>query len=58
MFQYLFEIAQHFLKLFFRGCEQKHVVGKSQVREAVVVVVAQVDSHSFFLLLTLDIVFQ
>ena len=42
------EVAQHFLKQFFRGCEQKHVVGKPQVREAVVVVVAQVDSHSFF----------
>ena len=33
----------------FGGCEQKHVVGKPQVREAVVVVVAQVDSNSFFL---------
>ena len=44
------EIAQHFLKLFFRGCEEKHVAGKPQVREAVVVVVAEVNSHSLFLL--------
>ena len=36
------------LKLFFGGCEQKHVVGEPQVCEAVVVVVTQVDSHSFF----------
>ena len=46
------------LKLFFGGCEQKHVVGKPQIREAVVVVVAQVDSHSFFLLPALGDVFQ
>ena len=51
-------IAQNFLKLFFGCCEQKHVVGKPQVREAVVVVVAEVDSHSFFLLPALDVVFQ
>ena len=52
------EFAQNLMKLFFRGCEQKHVVGKPQVREAVMVVVTQVDSHSFFLLQALDVVFQ
>ena len=48
VFRTFIEFAQHFLKLFFGGCKQEHVVGKSQVCEAVVVVVAQVDSHSFF----------
>ena len=57
-FRTSFEFAQHVLKLFYRGCEQKHVVGKPQVREAVMVVVTQVDSHSFFLLPALDVVFQ
>ena len=31
------------------GCEQHHVVGKSQVRQAVSFLVAQVNSHSLFL---------
>ena len=42
------EFAQDFLKLFFGGCKQEHVVGKSHVCEALVVVVTQLDSHSFF----------
>ena len=57
-FSTFLDIAQHFLKLFFGGCEQKHVVGNPQVREAVVVVVAQVDSHSLFLQQALAVVFQ
>ena len=44
------EFIHHVPQLFFGGCEQHHVVGKSQVREAVSVLVAQVNSHSFFLL--------
>ena len=32
----------------FGSCKQHHVVGKSQVREAVAVMVAQVNSHSLF----------
>ena len=44
------EFIHHISQLFFGGCEQHHVVGKSQVREAVSVLVAQVNSHSFFLL--------
>ena len=47
-FSTFLEFVQHFLKLILGGCEQKHVVGEPQVCEAVVVVVAQVDSHSFF----------
>ena len=35
----LLEFIHHFLYLFFGGCKQHHVVGKSQVREAVAVVV-------------------
>ena len=35
------EFVQHISQLFFGGCEQHHVVGKSQVREAVSVMVAQ-----------------
>ena len=45
-----FEITHHFPYLFFGCCKQHHVVGKWQVREAVSVMVAQVNSHSFFLL--------
>ena len=37
-------------QVFFGSCEQHRVVGKSQLREAVMIMVAQVDSHSFFLL--------
>ena len=44
----LLEFAHHAPYLFFGGCEQHHVVGKSQVRQAVSFLVAQVDSHSFF----------
>ena len=44
------EFIHHIPQLFFGGCEQHHVVGKSQVREAVSVLVAQVNSQSFFLL--------
>ena len=57
-FSAFLEVAQHFLKLFFGGCEQKYVVGEPQVCEAVLVVVAQVDSHSFFLLPALGDFFQ
>ena len=46
-FSTFLEVAQHFLKLFFGGGKQEHVVSKSHVCEAVVVVVAHVDSHSF-----------
>ena len=49
-FSTFLEFVHHFLKLFFGCCELKHVVGEPQVCEAVVVVVTQVDSHSFFLL--------
>ena len=42
------EIVHHILQLFFGGCKQHHVVGKSQVREAVSFLGAQVNSHSFF----------
>ena len=52
------EFVQHFLKLILGGCEPEHVVGEPQVCEAVVVVVAQVDSHSFFLLPALGDFFQ
>ena len=53
-FRTFLEITQHFLKLLFTGCEQQHVVGKPQIREAVVVVVALTDSHSLFLLPSLE----
>ena len=53
----LLEFIHHFLYLFFGDCKQHHVVGKSQVREAVTVLVAQVYSHPFFLLPTLYFVF-
>ena len=46
-FSTLLEFAQHFSKLFFGGCKQKHVVGKSHVCEAVMVIVTQVNSHTF-----------
>ena len=57
-FSTFLEFAQHFLKLISRGCEQKHVAGKPQVREAVMIVVTQLNSHSFFLLPARNIVFQ
>ena len=44
----LLELTHHFPYLFIGGCKQHHVVGKSQVREAVTVLVAQVCSHPFF----------
>ena len=47
-FSTFLEFSQHLLKLFFGGCKQEHVVGKSQNRQAVVVVVAQESSHCFF----------
>ena len=46
----LLEFTHHFPYLFFGGCNKHHVVGKSQVREAVAVMVAQEYSHSFSLL--------
>ena len=52
------EFAQQFTKLFSGRCKQEHVVGKPQVREAVMVVVTQVDSHTFFLLPARNVVFQ
>ena len=52
------EITHHFPYLFFECCEQHHVVGKSQVREAVMIMVAQVYSHPFFLLPSLNFVLQ
>ena len=58
LFSTFLEFVQHFLKLILGGCEQKHVVGEPQVCEAVVVVVAQVDSHSFLLLPALGDFFQ
>ena len=51
------EFAHHVPYLFFGGCEQHHVVCKSQVRQAVSFLVAQVNSHSFFLLPSLYYVF-
>ena len=57
-FSAFLEFLHQFLKLFFGCCEQQHVVGESQVFEAVVVVVAQVDSHSFFLVPALGDFFQ
>ena len=44
------EFVHHIPQLFFGGSEQHYVVCKSQVREAVSFLVAQVNSHSFFLL--------
>ena len=44
---YFLEFTQHFPYLFFGCCEHHHVVGKSQIREAVMIVVAQVYTHSF-----------
>ena len=44
------EFTHHVPQLFFGGCEEHHVVGKSQV-EALSVLVAQVNSHSFFFFL-------
>ena len=58
LFSTFLEFVRHVLKLFFGCCEQWHVVGEPQVCEAVVVVVAQVDSHSFFLLPALGGFFQ
>ena len=40
----------------FRGCRREHVVSKSHVREAVMIVVTQVDSHTFFLLPTWNVI--
>ena len=57
-FSYFLEFTQHFPQLFFGSCEQHYVVGKSQVREAVSFLVAQVNSHSFFLLPSLNFVLQ
>ena len=37
-----------FWELFFGGCKLEHIVSKSHVCDAIVVVVAQIDSHSFF----------
>ena len=54
----LLEFAHHVSYLVFGGCEQHHVIGKSQVRQAVSFLVAQVNSHSFFLLPSLYYVFQ
>ena len=42
-----FEFTHHVLHLSFGCCEQHHIVGESQVRQAVSVLVAQVDTHSF-----------
>ena len=56
-FSTFLEVAQHVLKLFFGG-RTKARRRRTSVREAVVVVVAQVDSHSFFLLPALGDVFQ
>ena len=53
----IFEFTHHVPYLFFGGCEQHHVVSKSQVRQAVSFLVAQVNSHSFFLLPSLYYVF-
>ena len=53
----IFEITHHAPYLFFGGCEQHHVVSKSQVRQAVSFLVAQVNSHAFFLLPSLYYVF-
>ena len=53
----LLDFIHHFLYLFFGRCKQHHVVGKSQVCEAVTVLVAQVNSHSFFLSPSLYVVF-
>ena len=47
-FRHFLEFTQHFPYLFFGCCEQHHVVGKSQVREAIMIMVAQVYTHSFF----------
>ena len=44
----IFEFTHHAPYLFFGGCEQHHVVSKSQVRQAVSFLVAQVNSHAFF----------
>ena len=52
------EFVHHIPQLFFGGCEQHHVVGKSQIREAVPILVAQVKKHSFFLLPFLYFVLQ
>ena len=52
------EFTQHVPYLFFGCCEQHHVIGKSQVREAVAVMVAQVYTQSFFLLPSLYFVLQ
>ena len=41
----IFEFTHHVPYLFFGGCEQHHVVGKSQVRQAVSFLVAQVNSR-------------
>ena len=53
----LLEFIHHFLYLFFGRGKQHHVVGKSLVREAVTVLVAQENSHPFFLLPSLYFVF-
>ena len=42
------EFAQPFLKLFFGRRKQEHIVSKSHVCEAVMVVVTQINSHTFF----------
>ena len=55
-FSTFLEFVHHLLKLFFGCFEQKHVVGEPQASDAVVV--AKVDSHSFFLLPSLGDVFQ
>ena len=57
-FSYFLEFTQHFPYLLFGCCEQHHVVGKSQVREAIMIMVAQVYTHSFFLLPSLNFVVQ
>ena len=35
-----FEVAHHFLELFFCGSKQEHVVSKAHIREAVVIAIS------------------
>ena len=54
----ILETTKHFQYLLFGSCEQYHIVGKSEVRDAVMIVVAQVFNHSFSSLPSLNFVLQ
>ena len=58
LFCAVLEFAQHLLELLFCGRKQEDIVSKAHIREAIVVVVSQANTHSPFLLPAWKVVFQ